>query len=194
MVNLEDAIEIVKRQVGSYLNKHTVHPTVQRDDLLQEALLRMFRYIPRYDPSKGDLGAFLEKHTHGAIVDFLRKGEGYSRKSRKTVVVSLTVYDDGNSGEETVMDIPDSRVDTEADLINLGELPKFLEIAMKTLSEKELFVLLLYYWEDITLKEIGDMLGVTESRVSQLQTKALNRLSANMYSMGFVRTSQLMDK
>ena len=42
----------------------------------------------------------------------------------------------------------------------------------------------LYYYEELTLREIGEVLGVTESRVSQLHTKAILRLKARLASAG----------
>lgn len=48
------------------------------------------------------------------------------------------------------------------------------------LPEKEKKVLILYYYEDLTLKEIGEVLNVTESRVSQLHSKAIVRLRAKL--------------
>ena len=48
------------------------------------------------------------------------------------------------------------------------------------LPEKEKKVLVLYYYEDLTLKEIGEVLEVTESRISQLHTKAILRLRAKL--------------
>ena len=42
----------------------------------------------------------------------------------------------------------------------------------------------LYYYEELTLREIGEVLGVTESRVSQLHTKAILRLKAHLASAG----------
>jgi RNA polymerase sigma factor for flagellar operon FliA len=41
-------------------------------------------------------------------------------------------------------------------------------------------VVTLYYYEELTLREIGEVLGVTESRVSQLHTKAVLRLKARL--------------
>lgn len=52
--------------------------------------------------------------------------------------------------------------------------------AIKELPEKEKRVLVLYYYEDLTLKEIGAVLDVTESRVSQLHTKSIARLRAKL--------------
>ena len=48
--------------------------------------------------------------------------------------------------------------------------------AIERLPERERIVIGLYYYEGLTLKEIGEVLGVTESRVSQLHTKAVLRL------------------
>ena len=51
---------------------------------------------------------------------------------------------------------------------------------MKKLPEKERTVLVLYYEENLTLGEIGDVLGVTESRVSQIHTKAVLQMRARL--------------
>ncbi|MCL2192760.1 MAG: RNA polymerase sigma factor WhiG [Treponema sp.] len=48
------------------------------------------------------------------------------------------------------------------------------------LPEKEKKILILYYYEDLTLKDIGKLLEVTESRVSQLHTKAISRLRSKL--------------
>ena len=51
---------------------------------------------------------------------------------------------------------------------------------MQQLTEKEKKVILLYYYEDLTLKEISRVLEVSESRVSQLHTKALLKMQKTM--------------
>ena len=53
---------------------------------------------------------------------------------------------------------------------------------MDLLTEKERKVILLYYYEDLTLKEISNILEVSESRVSQLHTKALIKMRKKMGS------------
>ena len=50
--------------------------------------------------------------------------------------------------------------------------------AIARLPEREKLVVALYYYENLTLREIGEVLGVTESRVSQLHTKAVLRLKS----------------
>ncbi len=56
------------------------------------------------------------------------------------------------------------------------ELKNMVAKEIYDLPEKERMVLILYYYEDLTLKEIGKVLDVTESRVSQLHTKAIFKL------------------
>jgi RNA polymerase sigma factor for flagellar operon FliA len=60
------------------------------------------------------------------------------------------------------------------------ELREMVADAITNLPEREKLVITLYYYEDLTLREIGEVLGVTESRVSQLHTKAVLRLKARL--------------
>ncbi len=52
--------------------------------------------------------------------------------------------------------------------------------AIRRLPERERLVIVLYYYEELTLREIGEILGVTESRISQLHTKAVLRLKVRL--------------
>ncbi len=60
------------------------------------------------------------------------------------------------------------------------EMREAVADAISRLPEREKLVITLYYYEDLTLREIGEVLGVTESRVSQLHTKAILRLKARL--------------
>jgi RNA polymerase sigma factor for flagellar operon FliA len=60
------------------------------------------------------------------------------------------------------------------------ELKEAIADAIARLPEREKLVVTLYYYEELTLREIGEVLGVTESRVSQLHTKAVLRLKARL--------------
>ena len=57
-----------------------------------------------------------------------------------------------------------------------------LEQTLEILTEKERKVITLYYYEDLTLKEISNVLEVSESRISQLHTKALLKMKKTMGS------------
>ncbi len=65
-------------------------------------------------------------------------------------------------------------------IVEKEEVKKVIVKSIQELPEKEKTVLVLYYYEDLTLKEIGKILEVTESRVSQLHTKAIIRLRTKL--------------
>ena len=96
-----------------------------------------------------------------------------------TNVVSLNEFVE--SGNEPVMDAKGNfRFAQPEEVIAETELKQMLKDAMQLLTEKEQKVILLYYYEDLTLKEISRVLEVSESRISQLQTKALQKMKKKM--------------
>ncbi len=73
-----------------------------------------------------------------------------------------------------------SRAPTPFNEVNVASVKKIIADAITDLPEKQRLVLSLYYYEDLNLKEIGRVLDVTESRVSQLHTQAVLRLKARL--------------
>lgn len=65
-------------------------------------------------------------------------------------------------------------------LVERNELKEILLVSLESLTEKEKKVIILYYYEELTLKEISLSLEVSESRVSQLHTKALQKMRSKM--------------
>jgi RNA polymerase sigma factor for flagellar operon FliA len=61
-----------------------------------------------------------------------------------------------------------------------GELQQHLTEAITSLTEKEQLVLSLYYFEELTMKEVGNVMGYTESRISQIHTKAMLKLRTRL--------------
>lgn len=72
--------------------------------------------------------------------------------------------------------IPDHKAFTGFDIANQNEYSKILRQAIQNLSEQERKVLILYYYEENMLKDVGKILGLSESRVSQIHTKAILKL------------------
>jgi RNA polymerase sigma factor for flagellar operon FliA len=71
-----------------------------------------------------------------------------------------------------------------AEALDETELRETLADAIARLPEREKVVITLYYYEELTLREIGEVLGVTESRISQLHTKAVLRLKSRLSGVG----------
>ena len=85
---------------------------------------------------------------------------------------------------ETIMDTGKISILGE---IEKDELRAFLVIAMDKLTAQEKLVIALYYYEELTLKEIGEVMSISESRVSQIHTRAVSKLR-NMVQEKFALT------
>lgn len=100
--------------------------------------------------------------------------------------VSLLSYDDlshfSKSDKRALHGVGEGsvKVPTPYSEVNIAYIKKTISEAIQDLPEKQRLVLSLYYYEDLNLKEIGRVLDVTESRVSQLHTQAIIRLKAKL--------------
>ena len=96
-----------------------------------------------------------------------------------TNLISLNDYIE--QGSELAMDTSyNSHFEQPEHVIEHQELKKVLEETLEILTEKEKKVILLYYYEEMTLKEISSILEVSESRISQLHTKALGKMKKSV--------------
>jgi RNA polymerase sigma factor for flagellar operon FliA len=87
----------------------------------------------------------------------------------------------GDGDQVSLMDtLEDTSGPRPAEALDETEMREALADAIARLPEREKLVVTLYYYEELTLREIGEVLGVTESRVSQLHTKAILRLKARL--------------
>ena len=67
--------------------------------------------------------------------------------------------------------------------MRLTELKGIIAKAIDALPEKERLMISLYYYEELTMKEIGEVLGITESRVSQIHSKAVFKLRTKLKAL-----------
>ena len=104
---------------------------------------------------------------------------GWQSQMKITGLVSLDEFLE--SGTESIPQQGNQhRFESPEEVIEKTELKKTLELALELLTEKEKKVILLYYYEDLTLKEISNVLEVSESRISQLHTRALQKMKTKM--------------
>lgn len=78
--------------------------------------------------------------------------------------------------------IADERAETSYEIANRNECASILAKAIGILPEQERRVLTLYYYEELMLKEIGKIMGLSESRISQIHTKAILKLRSRLQS------------
>jgi RNA polymerase sigma factor FliA len=96
----------------------------------------------------------------------------------------LWTVSDSSGDQVSLLDtISDPRAEDPQESLASSEIKDRLTDAIASLPEREQLVVALYYYEHLTLREIGEVLGVTESRVSQLHTKAVMRLKSGLQSV-----------
>ena len=109
-------------------------------------------------------------------IDEFNTWQGQTKASN---LISLDEYTE--AGSEVKMDtIHNSHFDQPEQVMEKDELKKKIMESLETLTEKERSVVALYYYEEMTLKEISNVLEVSEARVSQLHTKALQKMKTRL--------------
>jgi len=99
--------------------------------------------------------------------------------------VSLLSIDDAptfsNTDKKSILNLLEgSKLNNPYNQLNIKVVKDVVAKAIEELPERQRMVLSLYYFEDLNLKEIGQVLNVTESRVSQLHAQAVTRLRAKL--------------
>jgi RNA polymerase sigma factor for flagellar operon FliA len=116
-------------------------------------------------------------------VDLDEFHEALLQISNSTIVAldELWNVSDSSGDQVSLLDtIPDHGAPDPQAVVDQSELRDRIADAIAALPEREKLVIALYYYENLTLREIGEVLGVTESRVSQLHTKAVLRLRSKL--------------
>ncbi|MGC9327807.1 MAG: FliA/WhiG family RNA polymerase sigma factor [Candidatus Hinthialibacter sp.] len=101
-----------------------------------------------------------------------------SRSSLLSMDEILRISDDGTTTRADIT--PAKETEDPRNNIHQDEIVELLTQAIENLPEKERLVVVLYYNEELTLREIGEVLSVTESRVCQMHTKAMLRLRGKL--------------
>ena len=141
--------------------------SVELDDLLQAGGIGLLNAVERYDALQGTaFTTYAVQRIRGAMLDELRSRDWVPRSVRRNAREVAQAI--GQLEQEPLQQLLDS---------NLRQ--RVME-AIETLPEREKLVLTLYYQEELNLKEIGAVLEVGESRVSQLHSQAIKRLRTKL--------------
>src|SRR3954454_677337 len=113
-------------------------------------------------------------------VEEVRKFLGQLSLVNVVALAKLMTDDDGGGSPRLVDTLRDSNALDPQAVAEHGEARQMLARAVEQLPDREKVVVSLYYFEGLTLAEIGRVLGVTESRICQLQTKAVLHLRTKL--------------
>ncbi len=111
--------------------------------------------------------------------------EDFQKKIQNITTYAIVSLDDLlEQKREVTSNEDDKQLETPESLVENTEVKEILVDAINILPEKEKKVVSLYYYDELTYKEIGKLLSISESRVSQLHTKAIIRLK-NRFKVAF---------
>jgi RNA polymerase sigma factor for flagellar operon FliA len=182
---------------------------IDLDDLHNTGVIGLMDAIDKYDPDKNcKFKTYAEFRVKGAILDQLRSLDWVPRsirqKSRRLEqayfeleqrlglnqvrgisMVNLDELRSGGDMEQPLAGDIFEDVKAENPFLSLKsrELRQAVAECIANLPEKERLVISLYYYEDLNMKEIGSVLGITESRVCQIHTKAVGRLRSKLRTL-----------
>jgi RNA polymerase sigma factor for flagellar operon FliA len=198
-------VKFVAGRLGAGLPSH-----VEDADLISYGLVGLIGAIERFEPERGiKFETFAMTRIRGAIIDELRSLDWVPRSVRSRAreieaaqaklehelqrslleIANSSVYaldelwtvSDSSGDQVSLLDtIADEGAADPQEALDTSEVKDRLTEAIGSLPEREQLVVALYYYENLTLREIGEVLGVTESRVSQLHTKAVMRLKSHL--------------
>lgn len=143
-----------------------------KQNQLTQTMLRLERQLgrsPEEEEMADELGVTLEEY-HDLLAEVSHLG-----------CVSLhETLDRSEEGRSFLDNLEDIDGPAPSELIEQQELTRVLADIIAELSEKERLVVALYYYEELTQKEIAEVIGVSEGRVSQLHSQALLKLKVKV--------------
>ena len=153
----------------------TETPVTDGDDLTSAAFLGLIDAVDRFEPGRGvPFEAYARLRIRGAMIDELRRTSERSRTAtpeEQPRMMSLDgILDDGRSD---LLPVVDGGLD---DGFENDDLRGRVQVALDTLPERQREVLAHYYSDDLTLRQTGAQMGISEARACQLHGRAIVNL------------------
>ena len=146
--------------------------SVDLDDLIAAGTEGLIQAAQRFDEAAGTpFTCFAQRRVEGAILDLLRAEDHLSRAERRRAREGLEEHLPHSAAKVALDDAPEIAADARSCPLEAAlrsEAHRRLGAAIVTLPERSQQILSLYYDEELTLREIGQVFEVSESRVCQL--------------------------
>ncbi len=109
------------------------------------------------------------------VDEYMKYAEKISNSGLISIDTTVGSDEDANTKLWQIISIND---DTPDKYVEEEELKKIISDIISKLNERERLVITLYYYEELSMKEIGEVLGLTESRISQIHTKTMMKIKS----------------
>lgn len=157
---------------------------IRKMDWVPRSVRQKQKKIDRtYQKLESELGSNVDDEELAKELDIsIEELDAWQSQTELTNLVSLDEYIDQGSSESRVKSVNESNTIQPESSVERQELKKILVETLNVLTEREKKVIVLYYYEDLTLKEISYIMEVSESRISQLHRKALQKMKDSLGS------------
>jgi RNA polymerase sigma factor for flagellar operon FliA len=178
------------KKVANRIYRRIPEGAVEFDELVNTGVIGLIKAIEKYDEKKAKFSTYAYIKIRGEILDYLRKLDFLPRSVREKIksgeienlreeIISFISIEEklfADSDRLTVKDTLSSDSPTPEEELLVKDAKERLTEAIKKLSEKEQLVLQLIFVEELDLKSIGEILGISVSRVSQIKSAAIRKL------------------
>jgi RNA polymerase sigma factor FliA len=187
---LLDKYQALVRQIaGGFQRK--LPRNVLRDDLIAAGMSGLWDAVRKHGhEATGNFDWYVRVRIRGAILDELRAQDWLPRRARAAAAEAAAAEGSKLSAAPVVLRFDEVSETEQARCLTAGEASnteqtveanfakKRLEEAMAQLPERERRIVAMHYFRGIKFKELGEMLGVSEPRISQLHSRAMTRLKS----------------
>ncbi len=188
-----DNTPLVKKVASKIFFKLPKDAGIEFDELVNTGIIGLIKAIDKFDASKAKFSTYAYIKIRGEILDYLRSLHIMPRSMREkikkekeegkdiplsnlAILISMEKAIGGDEGSSKLIDImisDDIGPEDQAISSQMGE--KLVE-AMEELNDKERRTLQMFFFEEREPKEIAQTLGISQSRVSQIKSQAINKL------------------
>lgn len=183
---LQKYLKVVRQIAGGFQRK--LPRNVLRDDLIAAGMSGLWDAVRRQGhENNGNFDWYVRVRIRGAILDELRAQDWLPRRARAAASEAAQAEGSRPSAVPVVLRFDEvseteqarclARDDTNAELaVEASHVKRQLMQAMEQLPERERKIVSLHYFRGVKFKDLGEMLGVSEPRISQLHSRAMGRL------------------
>jgi RNA polymerase sigma factor for flagellar operon FliA len=184
---IERYLHVVRQIAGGFQRK--LPRNVLRDDLIAAGMSGLWDAVRKHGrDATGNFDWYVRVRIRGAILDELRSQDWLPRRARAAAAEAAAASGSQNVSAPVVLRFDEVSETEQARCLTAGDssnteltveanfVKARLAAAMSQLPERERRIVTMHYFRGVKFKDLGEMLGVSEPRVSQLHSRAMGRL------------------
>ena len=168
-------------------SKFSTNSILDDRDYFQYGIEGLNEAIDRFDPDYGTkFETYAIQRIRGKIIDELRKLQskmktGYGENTTQSFHSYISINNSPDEEEGfTLSEVIPNNDDPITTSVEKNEMKEYLMDAIKELSERDRLIITLYYFENLNYKEIGELLDITVSRISQIHSRVIKELKSKL--------------